>query len=185
MPDLTDFVERFIATEYEARVAAASDPDEGRVQRRLESARAFLHSEPGSNVTLDFGRTVNLPPPQLLSEADARRQFHPRVLFAIVHADWNGRSIARAIAGSAVDPEGFVYDTAFAIEQVNGEPRIVGRAGLDPFASTVGPLEWEPLGGLQPPPDLVPIRVEAVQRPKDPGHAAHYDRLTGGDEHDR
>lgn len=181
MHDLAPFLERFFDDELRARIAVRSDTNEDRVQRLLAGAAAFLDTRPGAQVTLDFTRTRNHPPTNLVAPSEARRQFHRRVLFVVVHVTWEGQSVARAIASSPLDPDGTRYDTAFVIEEVDGAPKIVGRAGVDPFAPTDEPLEWESLGGVQVPTDLLPERVEALQRPKDPGHAADYDRLVKED----
>ena len=176
MTDIRQFVEAFIDAERMALVATHSEADEADYRAALDSAAQFLASGPGSVVTLGFGRPAGDAAAGLISRDAAQEQFQPRTLFAIATYELDGQPVHVAFVGSPRDKRGRRFDRALVVAERNGDAKIVGMAGVDPFAE-VTPLPWEPLGGRQVPLDASPIRVEGVQRPTNDVHAAEYDRL--------
>jgi hypothetical protein len=180
MDDIRETVEGFIDAEHAARVATVSEPSDQVVAQKMAQAEAYLVSAPGSIVTLRFGRAPGSPASSLISVDDASEQYHPRALFLLEELAASTGPLFRAVVGSPVDGVGRRFDTALILRRSTAGPRIVGVAGLDPFAGPDEPVAWEALGGVQVPPDARVVAVEGIRRPTNPAHADLYDRWTGG-----
>lgn len=176
MNDIREFVDAFIEAEHKALIATHTEPNEAPYRAAHEAAAGYLHSVPGSVVTLGFGRSSSAEPSGLITPEVAADQFHPRALYAIAEYEVGGSATYLAVVGSPRDRAGRRIDRGLVIAIVDGHPRVVGMSGIDPFALGT-PLPWEPLGGVQLPPGLTPVSVLEVQRPTNDDHATELDRL--------
>jgi hypothetical protein len=84
--------------------------------------------------------------------------------------------VFRAYVGRTRDPGGLDYGHAFHLAEVDGQPKIVGKAAASPFEPE-GVLKWEPLGGDQLDDAGPPVEIAKLRLPQDETAGAHWDAL--------
>ena len=160
----------FLPAELAALLATSTGVDEADWGRAEAAARAHLHADPGVALDLGFTRAPASAPP---TPTAGRTE---RILFAVTRFDIGRAAGFHAYVGDFGDTVGYQYGEVLTAAEINGVPKIIGRAGSSPF----GPpdeLSWESLAGRPFDPRAKSIEMAAIQRPIEPVSSAHYDAL--------
>jgi hypothetical protein len=168
--DAVAVVEGFLADEFAARRSMYFGSDE-EYEQAAARAESHLHSAPGSPLTLGFGRPTGPAGAVSDMEREIAADYRQRPLFLVSRHRRGDETVYRALVGRH-DRAGGGYAEALHLAPVDGELKVVGRAGVNPFGSE---LAWEPLGGDQLEAAGPPLEVAKLQRPEEPESAAHYD----------
>jgi hypothetical protein len=164
-------VQAYLADEFAALRAMYLGSDEEYAQAAAR-AESHLHSEPGSPLTLGFGRPTGPAGGVSDRERSHAQRYRERPLFLMSSHQRGDETVYRAIVGERDDPEGVMYAESLHLAPIDGELKIVGRAGANPFGDE---LAWDAIGGDQLEGAGPPLEVAKFQRPAEPKSAANYD----------
>lgn len=168
------FFQAFLVAVYEQEVATLTELDDQFAQR-VAHAESFMYSSPGVSMTASATRVAGRSVEELAALAATTETPEHRPLFLVAGYDVPGRGHCfAAYVGGGDRFSALGYERQYWASEIDGEPKIVARYGIDFYADGVA---WENIEGTTLGNPGAAVAVRAFQQPRIPRYAEDYRRI--------
>jgi hypothetical protein len=168
------FFQEFLTAVYEQEVADLTEPDD-RLRQRVARTESFLYASPGATIEAPPTRPPGRSAEELAEVAAKAETPERRPLFLVAEYDVPGRGACfAAYVGGGEELSALGYERQYWAQEIDGDPKIVARYGVDFYADGVG---WENIEGTLLGNIGEPVAVRAFQEPRIPRYRDDYQRI--------